>query len=322
MASNTISTTIILVTWNSLSNVKTTIDSLFNSNSRFKLVIVDNGSNTETIEYLRNLQIQKNVRLIFNAENYGVVKARSQALELVDTQYVYYSDSDIYFPSFDWLGVLEEYLRNDDSIGIVGPLKTSNKFIHPYSGVNLRDFWDHIADKDISLERKLSEFTDGKDFDQFHNDICARNKNAEKIINIPPRAISACALLTRTDIAKDKKLSDPEYIKGLWGMEDVDFSWEVHKAGYKVVKATDLYIHHFGHASIKESETDIQQDTNFINLQYFFKKWSREVSSWLENCIDSNIDLNGEELYRALKNLPLSKRPPRINALLQNKKDN
>ena len=43
-----------MLTWNALSYVKITLESLKASNSVYNLVIVDNGSDTETVDYLKN----------------------------------------------------------------------------------------------------------------------------------------------------------------------------------------------------------------------------------------------------------------------------
>jgi len=84
-----------------------------------KTILVDNGSNKEMVRWLTE---QKYIDiLILNKENRGISRARNQALEWVDGDYVIMIDGDI-TPVYKSFNAMIEYIEEhkDEKIGCIG----------------------------------------------------------------------------------------------------------------------------------------------------------------------------------------------------------
>jgi len=79
-------TSIIILTKNSLSFTKKCLESLIAYTDNFELIIVDNGSDKETVDYLKLLDKEKteydDVKVIFNKKNMGSPYAWNQGIKI------------------------------------------------------------------------------------------------------------------------------------------------------------------------------------------------------------------------------------------------
>jgi len=84
--------TIMVTTWNSINVLKLFWHYFLKYTKQpFKVIVVDNGSSDDTLDFLRKC----NVTIIRNYENKGVVKALDQAEKLVETKYFVSISDDI-----------------------------------------------------------------------------------------------------------------------------------------------------------------------------------------------------------------------------------
>lgn len=82
-----------------------------------KIIIIDDGSGQETKKILKTIQYT-NVEIIYQ-ENQGVCKARNNAIQLAETDYILNLDADDYFePTFVEKAV--EVLNKNDKVAAVG----------------------------------------------------------------------------------------------------------------------------------------------------------------------------------------------------------
>lgn len=73
-------TTLVMLTWNAKEYIRITLDSLFKGGSPFHLIVVDNGSNKTTVEFLKKEKYKHGFELLLLRENVGVWKARKGLL--------------------------------------------------------------------------------------------------------------------------------------------------------------------------------------------------------------------------------------------------
>ena len=88
---------IIMPVWNELDTTKECIDSIVkHTHYPYRLVIIDNGSDIPTQDYLRELKSRKdiNLELIRNEENLGFVKAVNQGIRFSDASYICIMNND------------------------------------------------------------------------------------------------------------------------------------------------------------------------------------------------------------------------------------
>lgn len=288
--------TLIMTTWNAFDHVKFTIESLYANTVNFKLIIFDNGSKKEVVEFLKDLEkIKNNIRVIYSPENVGVWQSRHNAAKLVDTELMGIIDSDIAFQP-NWLLLLSEYFK-DKSVGQVGPMKLFGHLNHPYLNKPMHLAWRDIEKETLSLDSKLSKYLGGKSFDGFLNDLIQNNNKFSEQIEVPPHCISGCCMLTRTALFLNPTVVDPEYARSKYGFEDMDYSWTLNELGYKIIISSKVYIHHFEHSSVEENKLDINAPDQQYNTLHFYTKWENRIIKWIE--AQRNIGVSMEEIKKS-----------------------
>ena len=130
---------IIILNWNSCDLLKRCIELVEkNTKRKYELIIVDNGSNDESIEYIKTLKY----KYVLNNKNFGFAGGVNCGIKVKS------SDSDICLLNVDaevqenWLDELYNSLINNYTAGIVGPL--GNEVESGYQSKN-------YIDKDIQV---------------------------------------------------------------------------------------------------------------------------------------------------------------------------
>ncbi|MCX7873906.1 MAG: glycosyltransferase, partial [Caldimicrobium sp.] len=88
---------ILIPTYNRLNFLKEALNSVFNQTftGPYEVIVVDDGSQDGTWEFLENLAKTKdNLKILRHPENRGVASARNSALSLVKGEYILFLDSD------------------------------------------------------------------------------------------------------------------------------------------------------------------------------------------------------------------------------------
>lgn len=114
---------IIIPVWNQTQLTRECIDSIIQHTSfPYKLIIIDNGSQRQTKEYLEELSRdnKQQVTLIRNEVNLGYVKAVNQGLKASDGDYVCLLNNDAKVKE-RWLEELIMVAQSNPRIGIVNP---------------------------------------------------------------------------------------------------------------------------------------------------------------------------------------------------------
>ncbi|MCA9387231.1 glycosyltransferase family 2 protein [Candidatus Dojkabacteria bacterium] len=272
--------TLLMTTWNAFDHVKFTINSLFANTNNFSLIIFDNGSNSDVVNFLKKLETEKdNVRVIYSPENVGVWKSRFEASQLVDTDLMGIIDSDIAFQK-NWLETLSEYFQ-DSEVGQVGPTKLFSHLIHPYTNLPMHLAWREVEKSNPNLNDQIKKYLNDNSFRNFIQDLWNVNGYFNEEISIPPHCISGCCMLTRTNLYKSPKVVDVEYAKSKYGFEDMDYSWKLKELGYKVLISNKVYVHHFEHSSVDENQLNINAPDQQYNTLYFYQKWEETIVDWI-----------------------------------------
>ena len=80
-----------------------------------------------------------------------------------------------------------------------------------------------------------------------------------------------CTLIRKEIMNQHGKL-DENYQVGMF--EDDDYAQVVEKAGYKLLIAEDVFVHHVNNASFKKLQSEEYKKIFEKNKEYFEKKWS------------------------------------------------
>lgn len=227
---------IILPVWNNLIFTELCVSSIRNNtDTPYRLIIIDNGSTDGTAEYLKNLQREMdNLMVITNKENLGWCKAINQGIEAGISKYVLFLNNDTIVTT-NWLKKMID--KFSDNIAAIGP--TSN-------AVSRRQ---HIQ------------------------------YNKPGVIVENTKLLIGFCLLIRRDILNILYKMDGYYIDERFGVgssEELDLAIRVQNAGYSMLIARDVYIHHFCSKTL-ENITDNLQDFHAEKYKILEDKWGANI---------------------------------------------
>jgi GT2 family glycosyltransferase len=213
-----------------------------------EVIVVDNGSTDGTEDYLRQLETRvPRLRVIFNDRNLGFAAANNRGLAAAQGEFLVLLNNDTVVPPY-WLAPLLAHL-DEPEVGLVGPVTNRSgneaQIEAPY--------------------RTCGEFLD------FAANQSGRNHGQQSNLRV---ATMFCAAMRR-EVFQEIGPLDERFEIGLF--EDDDYSMRVRAAGYRVVCAEDVFVHHFGQASIgKLASAGSYGELFHANRRRWEEKWHRK----------------------------------------------
>lgn len=243
---------IIILSWNAFDYTYRTISSVHSfTKTPFELIVVDNGSSSETVSQLKRLEFKGLIhKLILNRKNQGFAKGNNQGFAEANGQYLLALNSDI-IVSPHWDGRLINALKKLPKVGAVGPM----------------------ANIDIGLQR-LKEvgydeegiFNDISEFIEFSERHAIENSGRITLVE----SLGGYCLLLRRNVYEHIGGFDEAFEVGIF--EDNDFCFRIQENGYSLAIVRDAVIHHFG--SISFMINKINQNKLYIkNFLLLYHKW-------------------------------------------------
>lgn len=118
---------IMMVTYNRLDLTRKTLMSLLETTDQpFNLILVDNSSSDESVEFLKDFCLSHsmnkyfyNYKIIINDENKGIAYARNQCLSASTEKWLVTLDNDVTLP-FGWLWQCINILEENKDFGAIG----------------------------------------------------------------------------------------------------------------------------------------------------------------------------------------------------------
>lgn len=251
--------TIIVLTWNGLEHTKRCLESIRTSvrDPLVDVIVVDNGSNDGTVEYLQSLH---DVKVILNGENVGFTKGNNQAILQSDSNSdVILLNNDVIAEQADWINLLQETAYQDEHRGVVGcrligedsQLQHAGTYIYPET------CWGQLEG---GIQTDLNQFS--------------ATRNVQGIV-------FACAYIKR-EVLDGVGLLDTDYFAYF---EDTDYCLKAIKAGYQVVVDGRITLRHVEHVSTNENHVNFS-DLFGQSQQTFREKWE----SYLQSQYDSSVN--------------------------------
>lgn len=240
-------TSIVMLTCNGVEYTRKCIESIMNftEKGRYELIIVDNGSKDGTKEYICSVS---GVKVILNDENLGFAKGNNSGIKAARGEYVVLINNDVIVTP-GWLDGLIRCAESDSQIGIVGPVSNY-----------------------VSGEQKDDEanYETLEEMIEYAKRFSKKNKGRWFPIN---RIVGFCMLIKR-EVVDKVGLLDERF--GIGNFEDDDYSLRTILAGYKLMVAGDVFIHHFGGRTFIGNNIDYRKQI-LDNQDIFCKKWGIEA---------------------------------------------
>ena len=241
---------IIIVSYNNLGRIKECLESIIQKTHypRYEVIVVDNGSSSDVIEYLKAISQQySQIRVILNDSNLGFACANNIGFKSVNkaSQYIVLLNNDTVVTQ-GWLTTLIHWLH-DPAVGLVGPV----------TGVN-------GAANEAGIP---THYKNPGDMDAFAIQYTAQHRGIS--FDIPMLAMYCVAM--RRKVSEEIGPLDEQFKIGMF--EDDDYSIRVRKNGYRVICAEDVFIHHVGRASFSLIDEQEYKRIFAENLRLFEAKW-------------------------------------------------
>ena len=210
-----------------------------------EVIVVDNGSDEKTIEQLEDLQKRYAFVLIRNGRNLGFSKGNNIGTRRATGEFLVLLNNDtIVVPG--WLQRLV-YHAKGKKVGLVGPV-TNN--IGNEMKISIQ-----YDDKDIyDLENAASSYVYGH-----WSETIARDRIAAFCWLMPKKVYNAIGGL------------DEQFGQALF--EDDDYCMRVKQAGYEILGAEDVFVHHFGSQSLRKMKMNDYRALFNANRLKFERKW-------------------------------------------------
>ncbi len=236
------SASIIMLSWNAPEYTKIAVNSIrAQTRGDYEIIIVDNGSEPETLAALRELD---DVRIIYNTENKGFAYGCNQGIAAARGRYAVLLNNDVVVTD-GWLERLIDAHLRDPLVGVTAPRSNrvaGHQLINDSSYANLEEMQNYAANR-ARTYRRSGYLTD--------------------------RAIGFCLCIDRKVVESVGGI-DPRY--GTGNFEDDDFCIRVRAAGYRIYVCDDVFIHHFGSVTFAKNKIDYAA-TMKRNWEIFAERW-------------------------------------------------
>jgi len=236
---------IIIVTYNSEGTIHNCIKSVLKTKRKNdEVIIIDNASSDNTLSVLQHFHSTNNMKIIVNNENLGFSKAVNQGIKSSHGAFICLLNPDV----FVFKGWLESMIFNFDksSIGAVGPLSNYAAGLQ-----NIRTYSDFSGNMDIeTLRHKIS------------------SKNENKFLTAKI-LIGFCIMLRRDILDVEMNGLDENLFLG---NDDLDLSWRLRLAGYRLKIALDVFVLHEGQHSFNTIPKEISDQYIINSTNEMYKK--------------------------------------------------
>lgn len=251
---------IVTLSWNAVQFTKLAIESIrAHTNVPYEIIVVDNGSDDETLSWLR---MQSDLRVVYNSTNRGFSVGNNQGISIARGEYIVILNNDVLVPD-GWLeGLLQPFLRIG-ALGMTAP--RSNR---------------------VAGEQLLPN-CEYQSMEEFYPFAQRRRETFRGSGWISDRAIGLCLCVDRR-VFDEIGGFDERF--GVGNFEDDDLSLRVRAAGYKIFICDDVLIHHFGSQTFAANKIDYAT-TMTDNWKRFAEKWGLP-SVYPENGYDASLAIS------------------------------
>jgi glycosyltransferase involved in cell wall biosynthesis/tetratricopeptide (TPR) repeat protein len=222
-----------------------------NTRPPYELVVVDNGSTDGTADYLMELKARPGpdrVVIIRNIRNRGYPAAANQALAAARGDYLVFLNNDAVVPP-GWLdGLVAWVVRTWPRAGLVGPV------------TNYAPPPQLVGAPYATPAAGLAAFAADR-----------RRTCAGRALDVP--RLSGFCLLGRRDVLARVGGLDERYGPGFF--DDDDLGLRVREAGFLLLLAEDVFVHHYGSQTFAALGVDCDK-LLAGNLELFRSKWGAE----------------------------------------------
>ena len=234
--------------------------------NNYEIIIVDNSSSDESIEYLKQQRKYFNIKIIQNDKNESFSKACNQGARMAEGIYLLFLNNDIVVTD-GWLDELLEVAKNKSNVGAIGArliypqipdgkVNSGKSYLAQHKGIHFS--YQYFKDK-IFL----------KPYNKGNGENPLDKKNVTEIA-----AVTAACLLIRKSVFFEIMGFDEHYV---YGYEDVDLCLKAYRKGYKNFYCSSSLLFHYEFGTQEKNSHDEVSQRREKNLQYFTRRWGNFI---------------------------------------------
>ncbi len=270
---------VIIVTWNSESEIGDCINSLSQGtrDSDFEIIVIDNDSKDSTRSILSDLSSQfDSLKIILNSENRGFTEACNQGIAAAEGELIFLLNPDTKTPD-GAIRKLAEKLESNDSAGAIAPQLLNEDHSIQYSCRTFPGYYDMFCELTL-----LSTFFP-------RSRIFARWKmkyfshDSERVVDQP----MAAALMVKKRVMKKVGNFDSRF---KMFFNDVDLCKKISDEGYGIIFFPEAKIVHGKGKSIYKDRIRMINVWNEDCLKYFRKY---HYNFFLYNWLSLSLKISG-----------------------------
>ena len=230
----------------------------------YELIVVDNDSCDESIQFLEGLKENLPLKIIKNNENKTFSQANNEAVEIASGEYILLLNNDVE-PTYGWLNQMMQTALQSDDIGAVGA-----RLVYPDCSHSA-----HNKHNSFKLQHTGIGFKVENGFIKPYNLGSSDSFSSKDYMERERAAVTAAALLVKKDKYIEVQGLDEGYN---YGYEDVDLCLKLLKDGYRNVYCPKAVLFHYEFGTQETDEKSEVKERRLKNKELFIQKWNK----WLK----------------------------------------
>ena len=254
---------IIVCVHNALADVQRCLSSVVRHSIQCRLIIVDDGSNDETRDYLQTFAHEQGATLIRNESARGYTFAANQGLRAATGGYVVLLNSDT-IVTLGWIEKMVACAESDPSIGLVGPLSNTAS-------------WQSIPDIEEDGDWAVNALPTNITIADMGSMVARHASHAYPRLSF---LNGFCLMIRRTVIDKIGLFDEETFGRG-YGEEN-DYCLRARKAGWSLALADNAYVFHAQSKSYSHEKRKLLAEQAGRNLAN--KHGNQIIGAGVEQC--------------------------------------
>lgn len=285
---------VVILNWNGNQMLERFLPSVTaNTTGDAEVIIADNGSTDDSIDFLRTNYPQ--LRLVLMDKNYGFADGYNRSLAQIEADYYVLLNDDVEVTP-GWTEPVVAQMEADPKMAICQP-----KLLM----YDQRDTFEYAGGAGGFIDKYGYPFCRGRIFTTLEQDH-GQYDDAREIF-----WASGAAMFVRADVWKQLGGLDGEFFAH---MEEIDFCWRAKNAGWKVGYCPESVIYHVGGGTLPKTNPRKTYLNFRNNMALLYKNLPKNQRCWV---MGSRVVLDWVAAFKFL----LGKNPQEFKAVFQAHRD-
>ena len=234
---------VVILNWNGRTMLERFLPSVLACSADARVIVADNGSNDDSVDFLRQQYPQ--VQLILFDKNYGFAEGYNRALKQVEADYYILLNSDVECTP-GWIAPVVAMMEAQPDIAVAQP-----KLLM----YDQKDTFEYAGGAGGFIDKYGYPFCRGRLFSTLEKDYGQYDDPCDIFW-----ATGAC-MFVRASVWRELDGLDGDFFAH---MEEIDFCWRTHLAGYRVAYCPTSKVYHVGGGTLPKS-SPFKTELNFRN---------------------------------------------------------